>query len=150
MQAGGQKNKLSGEDRELAIVTVLGGGTAGETDNSDNITTTDVLVLLLEGGAASGELGLTHDLDLDTLGAEIIEEKLVARGALGVDTTSKADADLGLLFALGERGIVGKELAQIGVDLELVGVRVGALGLAQLIDSLAADLEVLLDGAHTS
>jgi hypothetical protein len=95
-------------------------------------------------------LGLTHDLDLDTLGAEIIEEKLVARGALGVDTTSKADADLGLLFALGERGIVGKELAQIGVDLELVGVRVGALGLAQLIDSLAADLEVLLDGAHTS
>lgn len=144
MQAGGQKNELGGEDGKLTIVTVLGGCTAGETDNTNDITTTDVLVLILERNIAGDILGLAHDLNLDTLSAEIVEDQLVAGGALCINTTGQADGDLGLLLALGKGSIVLEELAQVGVDLELVGVRVGALGLAQLIDSLAADLEVLL------
>lgn len=103
-------------------------------------------MLILKRGASGCKLGLAHNLDLNTLGTEIIEDQLIARGTLGVNTASKTDGNVGLLFTLGKRSIVGEELTQVGVDLELVGVGVGALGLAQLIDSLAADLEVLLKG----
>jgi hypothetical protein len=48
------------------------------------------------------------------------------------------------LLALLETLVVLQDIAQIGVDLELVRVGVGLLGLAQLVDSLTANLEVLL------
>lgn len=58
--------------------------------------------------------------------------------------TGDTDGDIGLLLALGET-IVGLEVfTQVIGDLELVRVGVGLLGLAQLVDSLATDLEVLL------
>jgi hypothetical protein len=144
VQARSQENDLGSEDGKLTIVTVLRRSATGETDNTDDITTAEELVLLFEG-LASGILGLAHDLDLDTLGADIVEVQLVTGGTLGEDTTSDADGNIGLLFALLETLIVLQELAEVGVDLELVRVGIGLLGLAQLVDSLAPNLEVLLE-----
>jgi hypothetical protein len=104
-------------------------------------------VLLFEG-LASGILGLAHDLDLDTLGADIVEVQLVTGGTLGEDTASDANGNIGLLFALLETLIVLQELAEVGVDLELVRVGIGLLGLAQLVDFLAPNLEVLLEKTY--
>lgn len=144
VQAGRKKDHLRSEDGQLTVGTVLGAGTAGETDDTDDVTTAEVLVLSLERHAASGVLSLSDDLDLDTLGADIVEDQLGAGSTLSVNTTGDADGDLGLLLALGETLVISEVLAQIIGNLELVGVGVGVLGLAQLVDSLAADLEVLL------
>jgi hypothetical protein len=143
-QARSEEDDLGSEDGKLSIVTVLGRGATGETDDTDDITTAEKLVLLLER-LASSILGLAHDLDLDTLGADIVEVQLVAGGTLGEDTTSDANGNVGLLLALLEALVVLEELAEVGVDLELVRVGIGLLGLAQLVDLLAPNFEVLLE-----
>jgi hypothetical protein len=101
-------------------------------------------MLGLKGDIASRVLGLADDLHLDAFRTDIIEEELGTRGTLGVDSTGDTDGDIGLLLALGETLVGLEEFAQVIGDLELVRVGVGLLGLAQLVDSLAADLEVLL------
>lgn len=143
VQTRGQESDLGGEDGKFTIITVLGVGLANETGHTDDITAAEELVLLLEG-LSSRVLGGAHDLDLDTLGADIVEDQLATSGTLGVDTTTEVDSDIGPLFALLETLVVLQNVAQIGVDLELVGVGVGRLSLAELVDSLAANLEVLL------
>lgn len=144
MQARGQKNNLSGEDRKFTVVTVLGVSSARETHDSHNITPTKELVLLLER-LSGGELCLAHYLDLNTLCADIVEVQLVARGTLSVDTTSNANGDIGLLLALLETLIVLEEVAEVSVDVEFVRVGIRLLGFAQLVDFLAANLKVLLE-----
>lgn len=89
-------------------------------------------------------MGLAHDLNLNTLGANVVEHQLATGRALGEDTTANADNGIGLLFALLETFVVLQDIAQIGVDLELVGVGVWLLGLAQLVDLLAPNFEILL------
>lgn len=144
VQARGQEDNLGGKDRKFTIVTVLGVGTAGETHDANNVTTADKLVLLLER-LTGRELGLAHDLDLDTLSADIVENQLVAGRTLGVDTASNANGNIRLLLALLETLLLLNKVAKVGVDVELVWVGIGLLGLAQLVDSLAANLEVLLE-----
>lgn len=143
VQTRGQENDFGGEDGKFTIITVLGVGLANETGHTDDITTTEELVLLLEG-LSSRILGGAHDLDLDTLSADIVEDQLATSGTLGVNTATEVDNGIGPLLALLETLVVLQDVAQVGVNLELVGVRVGLLGLAELVDSLAANLEVLL------
>jgi hypothetical protein len=88
---------------------------------------------------------LAHDLDLNTLRANVVEVQLGAGGTLGVDTASNANGNLRLLLALLETLIFLEEVAEIGIDVELVGIGIRLLGLAQLVDLLAANLEVLLE-----
>jgi hypothetical protein len=76
VQAGRQENDLGGEDRKFTIGAILGAGTARETDDTNNISSAQMLVLSLEGDIARGVLGLAHDLHLDTFGTDIVEEKL--------------------------------------------------------------------------
>lgn len=144
MQARRQKDHLSRENREFAIGSVLGASPTGESNDADNVTSPEVLVLLLEWHVASGVLTLTHNLHLDTLRTNVVEVELGARAALGVDSTGDANGGFGLLLALFEALVVLEELAQVIGDVELVRVRVGRLGFAELVDSLAADFEVLL------
>jgi hypothetical protein len=145
VQARGQEHDLSSEDRQLTIVAVLGITATRESDNTDNITSPEMLVLSLKGNIAGSILSLAHHLYLHTLCADIVEDQLGTGRTLGVDSTGDTDGGVGLLFALGETLVVLEELAQVIGDLELVGVGVGLLGLAQLVDSLAADFEVLLN-----
>lgn len=144
MQARCQENNLSSEDRKFTIVTVLRVSATWETDDTHNITSTKQLMLLLEG-LSSRKLCLAHYLDLNTLCADIVEVQLVAGRALSVDTATNANGDIGSLFALLEALIFLKELAEVGVNLEFVRVGVRLLGFAQLVDFLAANLEVLLE-----
>jgi hypothetical protein len=140
----GEKNDLLSEDRELSrVVLLLGVGTTGESNNSDDVSTVKVLVL---GKVISNSLlGLSHDLDLDSLGAEVVETKLVSGGTVSVDTSSDTDLNLGLGFSLGEVGPLRDDIGDLVGDVELVGVRVdGALGLTELVDRAGTDLEVLL------
>lgn len=145
VQAGSQEHNLLGEDGKLSIGTVLGGTATGESDDTDNVTSPQVFVLVLEGDVSAGVLGLAHNLHLNALGTDVVEDQLGAGGTLGVDTTGNADGGLGLLFTLLQTLVLLEELAQVILDVELVGVGVGLLVLAQLVDALAADFEVLLD-----
>lgn len=132
-QAGCEKNNLLGEDGELSLVVLsLGGSPAGETDDSDDISTVEVLVL--GKVVANGLLRLGEDLDLDTLPTEIVEAELVAGRTLTVDTTSDADRNILSGLALLEVGMGGEDIGDLVGDLKLVGVRVGLLGLAELVD----------------
>lgn len=67
-QAGGKKNDLTSKDAELALSTLLGVRSAWETDDTNDVSTLDVLVLFLKGHIGLGLLLLTHDLDGNTLG----------------------------------------------------------------------------------
>lgn len=144
VQARRQKDDLSRKNRKLTIGSVLGASPTGESNNTDNVTSPEVLVLLLKWHLASGVLTLAHDLHLDTLSAKVVEVQLGARAALGVDTTGDANGGFGLLVALLETLVVLEELAQVIGNVELVRVGVGVLGFTELVDSLAADFEVLL------
>jgi hypothetical protein len=66
-QAGREKNDFASEDTQFTLTTLLGTGATWESDDTDDISTLDVLMLLLEGYVGLGFLQLTHDLDVDTL-----------------------------------------------------------------------------------
>lgn len=89
-------------------------------------------------------LGLAHDLDLDTICSDIVEGELGTRGSLAVDTGTDLDnLVLGVLSGLEVPKLLDK-LAQVVGNVELVGIRVGALGLSELVDVPGSDLEVLV------
>jgi hypothetical protein len=66
-QAWCEEDHLPGEDTELALTTLLGTCPAWESDNTDEVSALDILVLLLERNVGLGFLQLTHDLDGNTL-----------------------------------------------------------------------------------
>jgi len=143
VKTGGQKDDLRSEDGELAIITVLGVGFADKASHTDDVTSAEKVMLLLEG-LASRILCLAHHLDLDTLCANIVKDQLGTGSPLGVDTATDANSDICLLFALLETLIVLQDVAQVGVNLELMRVGVRLLGLAQLVDFVTPNLKVLL------
>ena len=92
------------------------------------------MLVLERGSPLTDLLSLTHDLDLDALSSDIVEEELGTGCSLSMD--AGADLDdlvLGMLARLKVTELLS-ELAQIVCDIELVGVGVGALGLAELVD----------------
>ena len=144
VQARRQQHNLCREDGELTIGAVLGATPTGVTDNPDNITSPERLVLVLKGNTARAVLALAHDLHLHTLRADIVKVQLGTGATLGVNSTSNANGNIGLRLALLETLVILEELAQVIGDLELVRVGVGLLGLTELVDSRASDLEILL------
>jgi hypothetical protein len=144
VQTRGQKNDLRSEDGKLAIITVLRISLADKSSHAHNVTSAEKLMLFLEG-LASRVLGLAHHLDLDTFCANIIENQLGTSGTLSVDAATNANNDISLLFTLLETLVILQDVAQVGIDLEFVRVGVGLLGLAQRVDLLAPNLEVLLN-----
>jgi hypothetical protein len=120
VQAGGQQDDLGSEDGQLALLALLdlglGGGPAGVADDADNVTTAEVKVLVLEGDGTLGLLRLAHDLDLDALDADVVEDELVARGALVIYPGTDAE-DLVLVVLAGlELAKVLDKVAHIVVD----------------------------------
>jgi hypothetical protein len=66
-QAGCEKDDLAREDTQLTLTTLLRTCAAWETDNTNDVSSLDVFVLLLEGCVGLGLLQLAHDLDVGTL-----------------------------------------------------------------------------------
>ena len=144
-QARSQQDDFRSEDTEItAIGTALGSSHTRPADNTNDITTLDVLVLLLEGNITLGVLELAHDLYGHALGLADVEAESVRRNA--DRHYAKTHLDLGLLQLIStlEVLVVQKEVRQTGVSIELVGVWVGRLGGAEGVDLLASDLEVLV------
>jgi hypothetical protein len=148
VKAGGEKNNLRCKDRQLTVRAVLGVTAARETDDTDNITSSKVFVLSIERNLAGSILSLANHLHLDALGADIVEDQLGAGRALGKYSTGNSDRGIRLLFALLETLVILEVLAEVIGDLELVRVGVRLLGLAELVDPIAADFEILLQKAE--
>lgn len=104
-----------------------------------------MLVLILKGGSTLTDLlSLTNDLDFDALCSDIVEDELGTRRTLAMDSgTELNDLVLGVLARL-EMAVLVDEVSQVVLDMELVGVGVGALGLAELVDVPGSDLKVLV------
>ncbi|KAI6775311.1 hypothetical protein HG530_002069 [Fusarium avenaceum] len=136
-----QEDDLSRKDGQLTLLTLLKFGLG----SSSKLTLVLVLVLSIKSGSIlSHLLSLAHDLDLDALSSDIVEKELGTGCSLSVDTgTNLDDLVLGVLAGL-EVTIILHKLSQVVCDIELVGVWVGALGLAELVDVPGSDLEVLV------
>jgi hypothetical protein len=147
-QAGSQQNDFRSEDTEItAIGTALGSSHTRPTDNTNDVATLDVLVLLLEGNIALGVLELAHDLYGHALGLADVEAESVRRNSDGHDAETHLDLGLVQLISTLKVLVVQKEVRQTGVSIKLVGVWVGRLGGAEGVDLLAPDLEVLVGRA---
>jgi hypothetical protein len=129
------------EDTQFASGVVLGAGPAGESNNSNDISTADIFVLLLE--IPLGVLALAHDLDTHTLCPDIVEKKVLAAGSLGINSGADANLDILAKLALAERFVILQELSKVGGHIELVGIWVRVLGALELLDHLGSQLEVL-------
>lgn len=79
-------------------------------------------------------LQLAHNLHLDALSLDIVEDQLVTSGSLVVDSGANSDLLFLLVLARLEGFEVLDEVPQIVVGVELVGIWVGVLSLAQLVD----------------
>lgn len=79
VEAGGEELNVLGEDGELTAL-----GLSGESTKSDNISTADDAVDVVE--ILLGEAGIAHHLDVDSLGVDIVENEL-SLSTLGHDAT---------------------------------------------------------------
>ena len=144
MQAWRQENDLSSEDGELSLRTVSRSCPSRVADHTDDISSPEMLVLCFERNLTSGLLGLTHYLNLDSLGADVVEHELGSRRTFGVYPTSQPDFHLRQLLAGLDRLILLEELSKVGVDLKLMGIREWIFRLAKFVDMTGANLKVLL------
>lgn len=76
MQARRQQDDFGRENGQFAIGPVLGVTAAGEPDDTDDISSPEMLMLRLEGHVALHVLRLGDHLDLDALGPDIVEDQL--------------------------------------------------------------------------
>ena len=97
----------------------------------------------------SSFLALGHDLDLRAIDSNNIESQVITRCTNIVDATSDADDPVLERFTLFEVAEVGFEVSQVVCNIELVRIRIGAVGLLHTLDGTRAELEVLLI-AHVS
>lgn len=136
-QAGRKQLDGLGEDGKFTAVSL-----ARNTTDTNNITTSkqivDGTVILL--GILSG----SHDLDLDTIAVKIVEAQLGTRGTLVVDTAGNSDNFVFKTLTSLQMAVLLDEFRNRKFDVELVGVRVGALVFAACEDSLATQFKVLL------
>jgi hypothetical protein len=146
VQAGRKEDGLLGEDGELAGVGLaLGVGLAGEALDTDDVASPDVVVLDGERRAGLVVKVGGHNLALGAVDSHLVEAEVLASSTDVVDTASNADLLVMNLLALLKAAILLLEVAQVVGDGELVRVgRKGLLGLLEVLDSPAADLEVLL------
>jgi len=146
VQAGRKEDGLLGEDGELAGVGLaLGVGLAGEALDTDDVASPDIVVLHSEGRVGLVVKVGGHDLALGAVDSHLVEAEVLASSTDVVYTASNADLLVMDLLALLEVAIFLLEVAEVVGDRELVRVgRKGLLGLLEVLDSPAADLEVLL------
>lgn len=113
-QAWCQEDNLTGKNTEFSLTTLLGICSSGETNNTNDISSLNVLMLLLERNIGLGLLQLAHDLNCLAFGLADVEVERVRCGSLGDDTETNANLLLGLSLSLLEVCVI------LQVVLELV------------------------------
>ena len=138
VQARREELDRRGEDGELALL-----GLAGVSRHADNVSAAEVSMVLLE--VALVHLGIRHDLDLDTVPAEVVENQCLTRSALAEDPASYRHSGASVVLAVGNTAVLLPELGQRDDTLpnlgELVGIGVVA-GSLHVLHHLGAVLEV--------
>jgi hypothetical protein len=66
-QAWCEEDDLAGKDTQLTLTTLLGTCAAGVPNDTDDVASLDVLVLVRKGDVGLGLLQLAHDLDRGAL-----------------------------------------------------------------------------------
>jgi hypothetical protein len=135
VEAGGEKDHLGGIDGELATL-----GTAGETLDTDDITTTDVAV---EVPVVSAVALISEDLNGGAISLDLVEDELLAGDTDEVNTTSDTDRNSIELLASLKVLELGAELRNGHVSVELVRVLGGVRKGGVLSQKLGTVLEVL-------
>jgi hypothetical protein len=159
-QAWCEQDDFTGKDAELALTTLLGTCAAWVSNDADDVSTLNVLVLLLEGSVGLGLLQLAHDLNGHTFSLAYnksatikssmfevrtnVEVQRIGGGPLCHDAETNANLLFRLRLALLEMRKVAYIVCDPVVDVELVWVRVRFLGGPERIDLVGADLEILL------
>lgn len=140
---------MSCKDGQFTFIrTVFGSGSTRVSHNSDDVSSSQVLMLCFETDISVGFLRLTHYLNLGPATSDVIEDQLRSRRSLDVDSAGDSNLHLLHLFTGLEMGVLLNELAEICVDLELMRVGIGILGLSQAIDSSTSDFKVLLQSSQ--
>jgi hypothetical protein len=159
-QARSEKDYFAREDTQLALTTLLGTCATWEADDTDDVSTLDVLMLLLKRYVGLGFLQLAHDLNLGALSLACrllavegivvcrirtnIEVQRVGGGALCHDAETNANLLVGLGLSLLEVRVVANIVGELVVGVELVRVRVRLLGGTKCVNLVGSDFEVLL------
>lgn len=100
METGSEKLDLGGENRQFTLITRLWIAATRESGDADDISSSQLFVLIGEGDIARGVLRLTQDLELDTFGTKIVEEQLGSCRALVFDTSRDLHDSILLRLAL--------------------------------------------------
>lgn len=100
MKTWSEKDDLRRKDRELALVAVLGVAAAGEADDSNDISSAELFMLVFKRNITLDILGLCQDLKLGVLSTKIVEDQLVARRPLVLNTSRDLHGDIWLLLTL--------------------------------------------------
>ena len=164
VEVGREEDHLGGGDGELALL-----GAGGGADDTDDVAAVEdvvggderVRVVVVpvcgvmnasrETAVVSNSLLGGHDLHLVPLAVQIIEAQLLTGGT---DVVDAAGQHLDLALELAPR--LDQALLAVFVDvrgnrngyIELVGVGVGVLCLAQLLNLAGAQFKVLLEGGR--
>lgn len=143
MQRRSQQNQLLAEDGKLALTALLGLSSAGVTSDTNDISSSDKIV---DSPVSLVVLALGHDLHGLALLMKHVESQLGAGSSQSVDSAS--NRDLLVLFDLSSSQtlVLVDKLIDLGSHVELVGVRVGGLGLSQSVNLSRSDLKVLVGG----
>lgn len=153
MQAWREQDNFCRKDRQLSFLALLDliarCSPSWVSHYANNISSSQVFVLLFEWDRRIAQVSLTHDLHLDSFISNIVEHKLVARGALVVDSSSHPEDDFLVCLARLEGTMFAHEVSKIEIGVELVGEGDRLLGLYELVDVARSNFEVLLYAIST-
>jgi hypothetical protein len=76
METRSEEFNLCGEDGKFTLITGLGVTATWESGDTDDISSSQLLMLFSELNIACGVLSLAQNLELDAFSAEIVEEQL--------------------------------------------------------------------------
>jgi hypothetical protein len=149
MQARSEQNNLRCEDGKLSFLALLDPGlgcSASRVANyANDVSTAQMFVLCFEWNASLRNLlSLGHNLHLNSLSPNIIKYQLISCRPLVVDSPSYPYLNILARLPGLDRVIVLDKISDVVIDLELMRVWIGILGLSELVDIAGSDLEILL------
>ena len=128
MQAGRKQQNLAWRNRQFVSI-----GSTGLSDNSNDVSSSESRVVLVEGLFTLVIVAVAHYLKLFVISSDVVENEVLAL-ATNVGDPSRNTCLLFLEHSLfGVFQVGANELAHCQLHIELVWIGVGFWGLLQLI-----------------